>query len=206
VSTAEPEPAGEKRIEVEYDAEPQMMIGYMSTQLGDPDQPVLAVISSVLTDGRTARLYKRLVDAKIARYVWSGDPGMVRFPDLFVLGSQPLEGHTCAEIETIIYEELDRLKTEPVTAWELDKVRNQVEASFINQLNSNMGMAIRLASWEQMTGDWNNMVANRDATLAVTADDIMRVAQKYFDKKRRTVATLVKPAQTDEGAQPQAMR
>ena len=206
VFTEEPEPAGEKRIEVEYDAEPQMLIGYMSTQLGNPDQAVMQVISSVLTDGRTSRLYKRLVDEKIARYIWSGDPGMVRYPDLFVFGTQPLEGYTCEDIEEIIYEELEHIKTEPVTDWELEKVRNQVEAAFINQLNSNMGMAIRLASWEQMTGDWNNMTRHRDATMAVTADDIQRVAKKYFDKKRRTVAMLVKPVEPEDGAKPQAMK
>lgn len=206
VFTAEPEPAGEKRIEVEYDAEPSVMMGYMATQLGDPDQPVLQVISSVLTDGRTSRLYKRLVDAKIAQNVWSGDPGLVRYPDLFVLGASPLEGHTCLEIEEAVYEELDKLKQTPVSAWELEKVRNQVEASFINQLNSNTGMATRIASWEQMTGDWNNLVKHRDATLAVTAADIQRVATKYFEKKRRTVATLVKTAKSDEASKPQASR
>jgi predicted Zn-dependent peptidase len=204
VFTAEPEPAGEKRIDVEYDAEPQLMIGYLATQLGDPDQPALQVISSVLTDGRTSRLYRRLVDGKIAQYVRSGDPGMVRYPDLFEVDAAPLEGHTCAEIEQIVYDELDRLKTSPVTSWELEKVRNQILAGFINQLNSNTGMAIRLAGWEQMTGDWNHMVEDRDATLAVTADDIQRVAQKYFVQKHRTVATLVKPAQTGEAAKPPA--
>lgn len=204
VFTKEPESAGEKRVDVEYDAEPSMMVGYLSTQLGDPDQPVLQVIGSILSDGRTSRLYKRLVDTKIARYAWAGDPGMVRYPDLFTLGSAPLEGHTCAEIEKIMYEELDKLKMEPVTEWELQKVRNQIEAGFISQLNSNMGMAIRLASYEQMSGDWHNLIASRDAALAVTADDIMRVAKKYFTERNRTVATLVKPAEDE--SEPQAMR
>jgi len=205
VFTIEPEAAGEKRVEVEYDAEPQMMVGYMSTQLGDPDQPALQVLSSILTDGRTSRLYKKLVDAKIARNVWSGDPGIVRFPDLFTIGAAPLEGHTTEEIEKIIYAELEQLKTEPVSDWELGKVRNQIEASFISQLNSNMGMAIRLASYEQTTGDWKNLAVNRDLALAVTADDVMRVARKYFDPKHRTVATLVKP-KADPDSSPQAMR
>jgi len=198
VFTKEPEPAGEKRIEVEYDAEPQMLMGYLTVQLGDADSPALQVISSILSDGRTSRLYKRLVDTKIARYAWAADPGMVRYPDLFAIGAAPLEGHTCAEIESIIEEELERLKTEPVSDWELGKVRNQIEAAFIGQLNSTMGMAIRLASYEQMTGDWNNLRAARDLNLAVTAEDIMRVAKKYFTEKNRTVATLVKPKVTDD--------
>ena len=205
VFTTEPEAAGEKRVLVEYDAEPQMMIGFMSTQLGDPDQPALQVLSSILTDGRTSRLYRKLVDGKIARNIWSGDPGMVRYPDLFTFGAAPLEGHTTEEIENVVYAELERLKTEPVSAWELGKVRNQIEAGFISQLNSNMGMAIRLASYEQTTGDWNNLAANRDLALAVTADDVMRVAKKYFDAKHRTVATLVKP-RSDTDSSPQAMR
>jgi predicted Zn-dependent peptidase len=205
VFTEEIESSGEKRVEVEYDAEPQMMIGYMATQAGDPDQPALEVISSILTDGRTARLYKRLVDTKIARYVSSGDPGLVRFPDLFMITAAPLEGRTCVEIEPVVYEELERLKNEPVSEWELGKVRNQIEAGFIGRLNSNMGMAIRLASYENFTGDWNNLVVDRDKAMAVTADDIMRVATKYFDKKRRTVATLVKPSETNDDA-PQAAK
>lgn len=205
VFTVEPEPAGEKRIDVEYDAEPDVIIGYMTTQLGHPDQPALQVLSSILTDGRTSRLYKKLVDGKIARYVYSGDPGMVRYPDLFTFGGSPLEGHDTREIEDTIYAELERLKTEPVSEWELGKVRNQIEAGFISQLNSNMGMAIRLASYEQMTSDWQNLVTQRDLALAVTADDVMRVAKKYFDPKGRTVATLVKPKST-ESSSPQAMR
>jgi predicted Zn-dependent peptidase len=66
-------------------------------------------------------------------------------------------------------------------------------------------MAIRLASYEQTTGAWNNLVTNRDLALAVTADDVMRVAKKYFDPKSRTVATLVKP-KADTDSSPQAMR
>lgn len=204
VFTEEPEPAGEKRIEVEYDAEPQMMIGYMSTQLGNPDMVALQVMSSVLTDGRTSRLYKRLVDEKIARYISSSEPGMVRYPDLFVFSSAPLEGHTCEEIEAIVYEEIEMLKSVPVTDWELQKVRNQIEAAFISQLNSNLGMAIRTASWEMMTGDWRNIITNRDDAVAVDAEDIMRVAKKYFAKKRRTVAILVKPASGDDESSAQA--
>ena len=62
-----------------------------------------------------------------------------RYPDLFTIQATPLAPHTIPELEEAIYQEIERLKSEPVSDWELEKTRNQLEADFIRSLNSNTG-------------------------------------------------------------------
>ena len=77
--------------------------------------------------------------------------------------------------------------------WEIDKVRNQADADFIRSLNSNLGLAFRLANMQAIVGDWHYLIDYRNEIKGVTPDDIMRVANKYLTKRNRTVVTLVKP-------------
>ena len=103
-------------------------------------------------------------------------------------------GRYSQEIEAAVYEEVDRLQREPPTADELQRVRNQVEASSIQRLQSNFGLAFQLSSSEALWYDWRQTFRDQTALLAVTAADVQRVAREYFDKSNRTVATLVRPA------------
>jgi len=196
--TREPEQTGEKRSVVEYEANPSVMIGWHCPAIGNPDNAALDVLTSVLSSGRTSRFNKTIVEEKkLANraYIWTSNS---RFPDLLVASAIPMSPHTCAEVEEAIYEEIEKLKTEPVTEWELQKIRNQLEAGFIRGLNSNGGMAWRLCSYQAMTGDWRNLLAYHEQIKAVTADDVMRVARKYFVPEKRTVVTLVKKEKAPE--------
>ncbi|HAN47716.1 MAG TPA: insulinase family protein, partial [Nitrospira sp.] len=111
--TEEPPQRGERRVEIEFDAEPALAIGYHKPTIGHPDDFVFDVIDEVLTEGVTSRLYSTLVrDKRLAASVLSDTnyPG-VRAPNLFVIAATPLAPHSVTEVETAIYEELDRLKT-----------------------------------------------------------------------------------------------
>jgi len=192
VFTSEPEQKGERRTEVEFDANPQMLIGFHIPQAGHPDTYVLDVIASILSRGRTSRFYKNLVeDKKWALSVTASSP-QSRYPNLFTLQAVTLAPHTTQELEDALYQELERLKTEPVSGWELEKNRNQLEADFIRSLNSNTGLAFQLTNYHAVTGSWKFMLTLKEERKKVTPEDIMRVAQKYFTKSNRTVATLVK--------------
>ena len=194
VVTTEPPQRGERRVEVEFDAEPQLVIGFHKPGLGHPDDYVFDVIDEILTDGLTSRLYTKLVrDGRLAASINSDAnyPG-VRAPNLFVLQATPLAPHTTAEIEAAILEELERLKTEPVTAKELKRVVNNLDADLVRALRSNSGLASQLALYQTVAGDWRYVLKARDRVAAVTAADIQRVAAQYFTKSNRTVATLVK--------------
>ncbi len=94
-----------------------------------------------------------------------------------------------------MYEELQRLKTEPVTARELEKVLNNLDAGLIRSLRSSSGLASQLAYFQAVAKDWRYLLEARKRIAAVTPEDIRRVANKYFTKSNRTVTTLVKPAE-----------
>ena len=196
IVTIEPLQRGERRVEVEFDAEPSVAIGFHKPALGHPDDYVFDVIDAVLSDGLTSRLYTNLVrENRIAASVNSDSnyPG-VRSPNLFVFSATPLAPHTTAEIEAAIYAELERLKTEPVSAKELEKVLNNLDADLVRALRSNGGLASQLALYQTVAGDWRYVVKARDKIATVTSADIQRVAAEYFTKSNRTVATLVKKA------------
>ena len=196
IVTVEPPQRGERRVEVEFDAEPSVVIGFHKPALGHPDDYVFDVIDAVLGDGLTSRLYTNLVrEKRIAAAVNSDSnyPG-VRSPNLFVLSATPLAPHTTADIEAAIYAELERLKTEPVSAKELEKVLNNLDADLVRALRSNGGLASQLALYQTVAGDWRYVVKARDKIATVRPADIQRVAAEYFTKSNRTVATLVKKA------------
>jgi predicted Zn-dependent peptidase len=194
--TIEPPQRGERRVEVEFDAEPTLAIGFHKPALGHPDDYVFDVIDAVLSDGLTSRLYTSLVrEKRIAVSVGSDAnyPG-VRSPNLFILNATPLAPHTTAEVEAALYAEIERLKREPVSARELEKVLNNLDADLVRTLRSNGGLASQLALFQTVAGDWRYALKSRDKIAAVTPADIQRVATEYFTKSNRTVATLVKKA------------
>ena len=202
IVTVEPPQRGERRVEVEFDAEPSLVIGFHKPGLGHPDDYVFDVIDEILTEGLTSRLYAKLVrDDRLAASVDSDSnyPG-VRAPNLFVVFASPLAPHTAAEVETAVLAELERLKTEPVSAKELEKVLNNLDADLVRALRSNSGLASRLALYQTVAGDWKYILKARDKIAAVTPADIQRVAQHYLKKSNRTVATLVKKVSTQRVA------
>ncbi len=194
VVTVEPDQQGERRVEVEFDAEPSIVIGYHKPGLGHPDDDIFDVIDAVLTDGLTSRLYQKLVrEQRIAAWVGSDAnyPG-VRAPNLFILMATPLAPHTTADVEAAIYKELESLKREPVSVIELERVINNLDADMVRALRSNSGLASRLALYQALAGDWRYILTSRDKVAAVTAADVRRVVTRYFTKSNRTVAVLVK--------------
>lgn len=202
VETVEPPQRGERRIEVEEEANAQLLIGYHKPNLHHDDDAVFDVIDALLSMGRTSRLYKSLVvDQKIAvsASASSSSPG-ARFSNLFTLSATPRAPHTTEELETALYAELEKLKKEGPTQKELEKVMTNIDASKVRSLRSNNGLASQLAYFEAVADDWKYILKNRDAIAKVTAEDVKRVATAYFVKKNRTVATLLKvDAEKEEG-------
>ena len=195
VVTQEPPQRGERRIDVEYDANPQVILGYHVPNARHPDAPALQVLSQILTGGRTSRLFQRLVIRdRVATSIQSFQfPGSL-YPRMFTFLGVPIAPHTTAEIENAVYEELDRIQREPPTTEELQRVRNQTEAGGVQRLQSNFGLAFQLSSSEALWYDWRTTFRDQAALARVTAADVQRVAKTYFTPTNRTVATLVRPA------------
>ncbi|MEA1936383.1 MAG: pitrilysin family protein [Thermodesulfobacteriota bacterium] len=190
--TEEPEQKGERRIELAYDANPRITIGYHKPTLPSLDDYVFDVIDSILSRGRTSRLFKTLVEEKgIAESIntANGIPG-ARFSNLFTIFATPRYPHTTSELEDAIYKELEKLKMEPVTTRELEKIKNQLKADSIKGLNSNSGLASKLSYFEAVAGDFRYITRHIKVIEKITPEDIMRTAKKYFNQDNRTVAVL----------------
>jgi len=194
VVTVEPEQEGLRRVDVRFEAEPALIIGYHRPGIDDPDHPVFDVIDSLLSAGRTSRLFKSLVQQKQLAVRVSTDAGVPGglYPSLFSIRATPRAPHSTQEVEQAIYDELERLKTEPVEPRELQKVLNNLDAYIIRSLDSNSGLSSGLSYFQTITGSWRYLFENRERIAQVKAEDVARVARRYFIESNRTVATLVK--------------
>jgi len=180
---------------VQFEAAPNIMIGFHKSALADPDDPVFEVIDSILGAGRTGRLFRRLVtETQVASTVFTFEAPGRRFPSLFIIGGQPVAPHTLAELEQGILAELRRLADEPVPDQELAKVRAQIESDAVYELRGNMGLAGALTQFAALTGDWHNMIRRDEQLKAVTAEQVRDLARRTFTAANRTVATLERPA------------
>jgi predicted Zn-dependent peptidase len=206
VETIEPAQKGEKRIEVVSSAQPLVGVAYHRPSALHEDDPVWDVISAVLAQGRTSRLYKRLVKEEqvaLQAGAFTGFPG-VKYPCLTMLYAAPGVGHTAEELEAKLIEEAEKLAEEPVSEAELARVRTTIRAGFIRGLASNQGLAMSLAQAHTIYGDWREAFLGLRKVESVTAEDIMRVARGAFTEENRSVAMIVKPegeADAEAGAE-----
>ena len=192
VETVEPPQLGERRIVLEDQAQPFVLIGYHKPDVHHSDDAVFDALTDIVGMGRTSRLYKSLVkEKKIAVYAsgFQGMPG-AKYPSLFLFYAYPATGRTNQESEEAIYEEIEKLKNELVSPEELVKAKTRARASLVRQLASNSGLAAQLTFYEVVTGDWSNLFGQLDKIDKVTAEDIQRVAKEYFTTKNRTVGII----------------
>jgi predicted Zn-dependent peptidase len=193
VAVDEPLQAGERHTEVIGDAEPELLIGFHKPTLPSGDDNVFDVIDMLLANGKTSRLYKKLVEEKqvVTDVSTAVVPGSI-YPNLFIISATPRAPHTVKEAEEAIYTELERLKNEPVTERELQRIRNNLEATEIRSMGSNGGLAYRLTEYEATAGTWRYFFEHRQKVFKVTPDDVMRVARKYLVRENRTVGSITK--------------
>ncbi|EDX86354.1 Peptidase M16 inactive domain family [Synechococcus sp. PCC 7335] len=197
----EPEQIEPRSFTLQLASQPWYLEGYHRPGINDPDHVVYAIINSILTGGRTARLYKALVEPQIALDVGSanGFPGD-KLSSIMLLYGLTAPNHTVEELAAGLDAELLRLQQEPVDTMTLDRVKTQARAGLLRQLDSNQGMASLLTEYEAKTGDWRNVFRELQLIEAVEASDVQRVARQTFRLENRTVGKLI-PA---EEAAPQS--
>jgi len=192
VPTVEPKQAGERREIIEDPSQPVYLVGWHVPDGTNPDRPALDALCDYLGQGRTSILYKDLVKKKkIAINVgaFTGWPGN-KYPSMMAIFAMASAGHTNDEIEKEIFKGVEKLKTELIPQEEMDKIKARAKASFINQLDSNQGLAMQLAAYQTLWGNWHEMFKELDRINAVTAQDVQRVAKKYLTKNNCDVAMI----------------
>lgn len=192
LTTIEPEQFAERTVIMRDKSQPFYVEGYHRPADSDPDDAVYDVISDLVSQGRTSRLYRSLVrDKKIAATAagFSGLPG-TKYPGLFSFFAIPLPGHTAQEMGQAIREQIDRLKNEDVSDEELQMVKTRAKANLVRRLANNQGLAGQLAFSQLRYGDWRELFRSVDKIDKVTKADVRRVANKTFVDRNRTVAMI----------------
>lgn len=194
----EPAQTAERRT-VAYDSNtplPAVIFTYHMPEAGHPDLYALEVAATILSEGQSSRLYRKMVyDQQIAlqaggQTIVLEDPGVFFFFAIL----QGDQAQQVQQAETSLQEEVQRLQSTPVGAPELEKAKNQLIARqvFGRETVQDKGEAIGYAS--VILKDLSRL--NKDLTeyQKVTADDVLRVAKTYFKPENRTVVHMLPAA------------
>jgi predicted Zn-dependent peptidase len=190
--TIEPKQTAERSVVLREQSQPVYFEAYHRPSATDPDAQAFDAIEMLLSEGRTSRLYRSLVrDKKLATVAagFSGFPGN-KYPNLFAFIGIPTAGHTAGELADPIHSELERLKTEDVSADDLQSVKTRAKAQLLRQLDSNSGLALQLATYQTLFGDWRELFHDVEKIDKVTPVDIKRVANATFVPANRTTAMI----------------
>ncbi|MBP7138942.1 MAG: insulinase family protein, partial [Syntrophaceae bacterium] len=198
---AEPEQKAERKAQVWFDASPSMIIGYHKPAPPAREDYVFDVLETILSKGRTSRLYDRLVISRQIAQSISAANGVpaARYPNLFTIFARPRHPHTNEELQTAILGEIEAIKTAPVTEEELARAKNQLKMDFIKSLDSNSELASILSYTELLLGDYRYFSDYLPQIQKVTAGDIQAAAIRYLTAENRTVAVLNRKTAPEEG-------
>ncbi len=189
----EPKQTQTREVTLQLASQPWYLEGYHRPAITHPDEAVYDIIGRLLSNGRTSRLYKSLVETQrlaLAAQGFSGFPGD-KYPNLMLFYALTAPGRSVDQVAAALRTEIDRLQTEAVTSAELDRVKTQARAELVQELDSNMGMAQQLLEYEVKTGSWRNLFKKLDRLAKVNATDIQRVAKATFTPKNRTIGKLL---------------
>jgi zinc protease len=191
VHTDEPEQKGERRVMVQKQTStPNLMIAYHVPETQSEDYYALDLLSSVLTSGKSSRMYSSLIDKQeLATSIFTNYP-MSFDPNLFYIYAIANRDVSTDALEKGIYAEIDRIATEGVSANELQKVKNQKVMSFYKSIETIDGRSNNIGTYELFFGDYRKLYDAPKAYEKITSDDLKRVAAKYFKASNRTVGIM----------------
>ncbi len=198
--TVEPPQEGEQRLVLRRPGQLGVVeVAWRIPEAKHPDAVVLAVLDHILSAGVTARLYQALVETQLALDESAHSTHLID-PGLFTIEATLNPGVEHAEVERVIYEEVEKLKTAPVSEAELSKAKNIINTQMVYQRDSAMSIVRGLSEAEVVTG-WQDYVEFPKQVEAVTPADIQRVANEYFTEDNRTVGWFIPKLEEEELAE-----
>jgi zinc protease len=169
---------------------PVVVGGYHIPKAADADVPALEVLAAILSGGESSRLHRRLVRKEHLALAAGGMAQTLEDPGLFLVYAAYLPDRDPVKVQAVLAEEIARVRDEPVTHDELDKAKNQQAAQFVFGLQSVDGIATALGSSRYIEEDWHRFVEGPARYLAVTVEDVQRVAKTYLVDRNLTRVTL----------------
>jgi len=197
VDMAEPPQTGERRQTIDDPLArlARLDMVYHIPQSLTPDADALSVAGTILSSGRSSRLYENIVWQKQLSSSVFASAGESRGPGLFRISGMVMPGKSIADLEQAIVEEVERLKAGPIEAWEIEKAQNAARRSFLAGLTSSLSRAVMLSQLAVYYNDPGLINTRYERLSSITAADVQRVAKQYLTPQNRTVViTNPKPA------------
>jgi predicted Zn-dependent peptidase len=196
VDMTEPQQKEQRRADLEdvLARAARVDVGYKAAAGNTADFYAMQVLSAALLNGQSSRLYQKLVRDKEMATSVNGFVDEKRGTGAFYTFATLRPGVATKDVEAAIYEEIERLKKEPIADWELQKAKNSTRRNFINGLQSSLSRAISIGQYTVYYNDPNLINTRLDKVAAVTKEDVQRVANKYLVDTNRTVVVTVPKA------------
>jgi zinc protease len=197
--TAEPTQDGERKVELRRTGDTKVVaLAYHIPAGSDPSYAAVEVLSEILGDTPSGRLYKKLVATKIATDV-SGGAYQLHDPSLLYLRASTRKDGDLERLEEALIEAAQSFKTEPPTEEEVNRARTSLLKSMEKTQRDSRKLALQLSEWESM-GDWRLFFLYRQRLEAVTVADVKSAAEKYLKETNRTIGVFI-PVETPDRAE-----
>ena len=201
IHTVEPDQKGEKQVFVKRDVpSPYLLFAYHVPQTGSEEYYALDLLESILSSGRTSRLYKSIVDDKQLAIDIGTNYDQAFDPTIMLIYAIANQGVNTEVLEKAILDEIDKIIKEGVTDEELQKVKNQKLMSFYRRMETINGKANTIGNYELFFGDYKKLFSAPEDYAKVTKEEIKQVAQKYFTQENRTIGTMQSTEMGEEEA------
>ena len=189
ISGVEPPHTAERRAVMEDKNAnvPAVFASYTIPNSTHGDIPALELLGKILTEGESSRMHNRLVKEEKAAVVVFGGADVRKGPGLFRFVAAANVGVDIAKCEELMFAEIEKLKSGGIAPKELEKSKVQFRAEFVRSRQDVLGKAETIHDYLYFDGDLSKMNTDIDRYMAVTNDDIMRVAKTYFTENNRTV-------------------
>ncbi len=188
----EPPQTKERRVRIDENVPlPAVVVAHHIVADGHPDSYPLHIAAKVLSDGQSSRIYRKLVYEQQLALAAFGQGNIIEDPNLFYAVAIVQRGRAPDEATKALIAELDRLKSEPISAAELQQAKNQFARDYILSRESDKDKAGQLAHAVVIHNDITTADGEFEIFMNITAADVQRVAQKYFTTENRLVITLM---------------
>jgi predicted Zn-dependent peptidase len=182
------EPITEEIVATEYDDNIQIPVKayvYRTPSMKDRDAYVLDMISSILTDGKSSRMYKKMVDEDKEALQVLAFPRSQEDYGMYVMGALAMGDTPLEQLGESMDEEIKKLQTELISEKEYQKLQNKFENRFVSSNSSVQGIAASLATYHMLYGDVDLINDEIKIYRSITREDIKEVANKYLKKNQR---------------------
>ena len=166
---------------------PLVAQAYHMPAQGTPDYYALNMLTTLLSGGESSRLTKEIKDKQQKALQVASVPFALENPGLFITFGLCNVGGKAEDLETAIDNEIEKVKKDLVSETEFQKVKNQIESSFVTRYSTVAGIGESLANYSVYFGDPNLINTEIQRFMKVTREDLKRVANKYLTKENRVV-------------------